>query len=207
MNRGNNPPCFCVLRASASIFKSPNSNANSMRMQMFSGSAVSDASNFYAFLLLSSPRWTSAHTHIHTLAGSAEGCKRGCLEEVPTDATASHIQIIHLVFFFFLLPSLSLLRDPPTPSAGILLWAGSLSQHSNAPVCSCIFILSDLLPFWMDQVQVKRCAASLIRTELMQNKVHGHAQDHLNTMNLYDILVCTLRLIRVSSMTSDVKLL
>lgn len=101
MNRGNNPPCFCVLRASASIFKSPNSNANSMRMQMFSGSAVSDASNFYAFLLLSSPRWTSAHTHIHTLAGSAEGCKRGCLEEVPTDATASHIQIIHLVFFFF----------------------------------------------------------------------------------------------------------
>lgn len=59
----------------------------------------------------------------------------------------------------------------------------------------------------MDQVQVKRCAASLIRTELMQNKVHGHAQDHLNTMNLYDILVCTLRLIRVSSMTSDVKLL
>lgn len=47
------------------------------------------------------------------LAASAEGCKRGCLEEMPTDATASHIQIIHLVFF--LLPSLALVRDPLKP--------------------------------------------------------------------------------------------
>ncbi len=111
------------------------------------------------------------HTDTHTLAGSAEGCKRGCLEEVPTDATASHIQIINLVFFcfVFLLLSLSLLRDPPTPSAGILLWAGSLAQQSNAPVCSWSFILSDLLPFRMDQVQVRYCVASQIRAVLMQN--------------------------------------
>lgn len=134
------------------------------------------------------------HTYTHWLAarkGVSVGVWKRCQQMLQPHTFKS--SILFFFFLFFLLPSLSLLRDPPTPSAGILLWVGSLSQHSNAPVCSCISILSDLLPFRMDQAQVKRCAASLIRTVLMQNKVHGHAQDHLNTMNLYDISVYTLK--------------
>lgn len=67
---------------------------------------------FMHFSSCQAPGEPHTRAHTHKLAASAQGCKRGRLEEVPTDATASHIQIIHLAF---LLPSLALLGDPPKP--------------------------------------------------------------------------------------------
>ncbi len=138
-----------------------------MRMQMFSGSAVSDASNFYAFLLLSSPRWTTAHTHwLAAQKGVSVGVWKRCQQMLQPHTFKSSI------LFFFCLFFIAISLTSPRPSDTLrrhpsLSWEPS--QQSNAPVCSWSFILSDLLPFRMDQVQVKCCAASLIRAVLMQN--------------------------------------